>query len=110
MLLVIWFVTCKQWWYHAILIPIAMYSFQLFSSIFNESYFIDENEVLYVFAVATVVVPIVYFIRVKLVDKYVHGIDLKAMDTELKLLKEKEAIRKELEKLERRREALTKES
>ncbi|MAU26138.1 MAG: hypothetical protein CMH45_01865, partial [Muricauda sp.] len=60
--------------------------------------------------VTMVIVPIVYFIRIKLVDKYVHGIDLKAMDTELKLHKEKEAIRKELEKLERRREALSKKS
>src|SRR5690606_2435185 len=24
-LLLIWFLTCKHWWYHAILIPISMY-------------------------------------------------------------------------------------
>src|SRR5680860_117651 len=29
MLLFIWFFTCKHWWYHAILIPIAMYTFHL---------------------------------------------------------------------------------
>nr|WP_286941742.1 hypothetical protein [Allomuricauda sp.] len=110
LLLVIWFITCKQWWYHAILIPIAMYGFQLFSVLTYESNKVDENEILYVIAVTMVIVPIVYFIRIKLVDKYVHGIDLKAMDTELKLHKEKEAIRKELEKLERRREALSKKS
>ncbi|SNY99844.1 hypothetical protein [Flagellimonas pacifica] len=109
-LLVIWFVTCKQWWYHAILIPISMYSFQLYSvlSSDSEAEAIDENEIFYIIAVTMVVVPIVYFIRVKLVDKHVHGIDLDAMDTELQILKEKEELRKEREKLEQRQKTLAK--
>ncbi|MER3373640.1 MAG: hypothetical protein RIM83_03300 [Allomuricauda sp.] len=107
-LLVIWFVTSKQWWYHAVLIPISMYSFQLYSAIFESSQEVDENEVFYVIAVSMVVVPIVYFIRVKLVDKHVHGIDLDAMDTELQILKEKEELRKEREKLEERQKTLSK--
>lgn len=107
-LLVIWFVTSKQWWYHAILIPIAMYSFQLFSVFYSNSDAIDENEIFYIIAVTMVVVPVVYFIRVKLVDKHVHGIDLDAMDTELQILKEKEELRKEREKLEQRQQTLSK--
>ncbi|WP_420601288.1 hypothetical protein [Flagellimonas sp.] len=107
-LLIVWFVTNKQWWYHAILIPIAMYSFQLYSVITYESGNVDENEIFYVVAVTMVVVPIVYFIRVKLVDKHVHGIDLDAMDTELRILKEKEELRKEREKLEQRQQTLAK--
>ncbi len=107
-LLVIWFVTTKQWWYHAILIPIAMFSFQLFNVITYEKGMVDENEILYVVAVSMVVIPVVYFIRIKLVDKYVHGIDLKAMDTELQILKAKEELRKEREKLEQRKETLSK--
>ena len=55
-----------------------------------------------------VIVPIVYFIRIKLVDKHIHGIDLKAMDTELQILKAKEELRKEREKLEQRKETLSK--
>ncbi|MHA7862865.1 hypothetical protein [Flagellimonas marinaquae] len=109
LLLVIWFVTSKNWWYHAILIPIAMYSFQLFTVLnYSNSERIDENEILYVIAVTMVVIPIVYFIRVKLVDKHVHGIDLDAMDTELQILKEKEELRKEREKLEQRRKTASK--
>ncbi|MEX0316178.1 MAG: hypothetical protein AB3N18_18505 [Allomuricauda sp.] len=108
LLLVIWFVTCKQWWYHAILIPISMYSFQLYSALNYQSGKIDENEILYVIAVTMVIVPIVYFIRVKLVDKHVHGIDLDAMNTELQILKEKEELRKEREKLEQRQKTLAK--
>ncbi|MEM7485155.1 MAG: hypothetical protein AAF348_08090 [Bacteroidota bacterium] len=107
-LLITWFVTCKQWWYHAILIPISMYSFQLYTVTTQSSQKADENEVLYVIAVSMVVIPIVYFIRVKLVDKYVHGIDLKAMDTELQILKEKEELLKEREKLEKSQKTLSK--
>jgi len=29
-LLIIWFFTCKHWWYHIILIPLLMYAFQIF--------------------------------------------------------------------------------
>lgn len=107
-LLITWFVTSKQWWYHVILIPIAMYSFQLYSVVAYNSDAIDENEIFYVIAVTMVIVPVVYFIRVKLVDKHVHGIDLKAMDTELQILKEKEELRKEREKLEQRQNTLSK--
>ncbi len=109
LLLVIWFITSKNWWYHAILIPISMYSFQLYYVLrYADSAKIDENEILYVIAVTMVVVPVVYFIRLKLVDKHVHGIDLDAMDTELQILKEKEELRKEREKLEERQNTLSK--
>ncbi len=108
LLLVIWFVTCKNWWYYVILIPISMYSFQLFAVLTFDSNIVDENEIMYVIAVTMVVVPVVYFIRLKLVDKHVHGIDLDAMDTELQILKEKEELRKEREKLEQRQKTLSK--
>ena len=107
-LLIIWFTTSRQWWYHAILIPISMYSFQLYNVLTFESNKVDENEILYVIAVTMVITPIVYFIRVKLVDKHVHGIDLEAMDAELQILKEKEELRKERQKLEERQHTLSK--
>lgn len=108
LLLVIWFITSRNWWYHAILVPIAMYSFQFFAVLNYESGIVDENEILYVVAVTMVVVPLVYFIRIKLVDKHVHGIDLEAMDSELRILKEKEELRKEREKLEELQKTLLK--
>ena len=107
-LLVIWFVTSKSWWYHAILIPIAMYAFQLVAVFTFESGKVDENEILYVIGVSMIITPVVYFIRLKLVDKYVHGIDLKAMDTELQILKAKEELRKEREALKKEKEAAKK--
>jgi len=39
-----------------------------------------------------VIIPVVYFIRIKLYDKYVHGIDLEAMDAEIKDLNEKQDV------------------
>jgi hypothetical protein len=37
-----------------------------------------------------IVIPFVYFIRLKLFDKYVHGIDMEAMAAELDYYKNKE--------------------
>ncbi len=87
-LLIFWFFTCKQWWYHIILIPICMYAFQLFE-VFSESKAIDTSSIWWVIPVCMVVIPFVYFIRIKLYDKYVNGIDLKAMEEELENLKAK---------------------
>jgi hypothetical protein len=88
-LLAIWFFTCKHWWYHIILIPLCMYSFQLFEVIFSEDEFIETDNVMWLLPICMVVIPFVYFIRIKLYDKYVHGIDLEAMEAELQYLKKK---------------------
>jgi hypothetical protein len=89
-LLLIWFFTCKHWWYHIILIPICMYAFQIFEGIYSDDLYIETDNFLWLLPICLVVIPFVYFVRVKLYDKYVHGIDLEAMDLELKLYKEKE--------------------
>ncbi len=90
LLLSIWFFTCKHWWYHVILIPLSMYFFQLLSVINDDVKYIDEFEIYYIIPVMMVVVPVVYFIRIKLFDKYIHGIDLDKIDAELKEYEEKE--------------------
>ncbi len=94
-LLILWFLSSKDWWYHIILIPITMYAFQLFEVYYSENPHVDTKNILWILPVCMVVIPFVYFIRVKIYDKYVHGIDLDAMDEELKALKEKEKLRKE---------------
>ncbi len=98
-LLIIWFFTCKEWWYHIILIPILMYAFQLFENFYSDDKFIDTENVLWLLPVCMIIIPIVYFIRIKLYDKHVHGIDLEAMDAELKMLQERERLRQEKEAL-----------
>ena len=87
-LLMLWFLTSKDWWYHILIIPIAMYSFQIFEERFANNDVIDSANVLWLLPVCMVVIPFVYFVRVKLYDKHVHGIDLEAIDAELKELKE----------------------
>jgi len=86
-LLLIWFFTSREWWYHILLIPIAMYAFQLFEAFYSEDDYVDTENIWWLLPVCMVVIPAVYFIRIKLYDKYVHGIDLEAMDAELKTFK-----------------------
>ncbi|MGI9549659.1 MAG: hypothetical protein ACR2MT_00555 [Aurantibacter sp.] len=88
-LLVIWFFTCKHWWYHIILIPATMYAFQIFEVVYSDDNIVDTKNIIWLLPVCMVVIPVVYLIRIKLYDKHVHGIDLEAMETELKTLKEK---------------------
>ncbi len=89
-LLLIWFFSCKHWWYHIILIPILMYAFQIFESVISTDDYIDTENILWLLPFCMIVIPFVYFIRVKLYDKYVHGIDLEAMDAELQYYRDKE--------------------
>ena len=88
-LLILWFLSSRDWWYHIILIPIAMYAFQLFEVLFVNDEAVDTANLLWLLPICMVVIPFVYFIRIKLYDKYVHGIDLEAMEAELEELKEK---------------------
>jgi hypothetical protein len=89
-LLVIWFLTCKHWWYHILLIPICMYAFQIFEVVYSEDDIVDTENLLWILPVCMVVIPFVYFVRLKLFDKYVHGIDVEAMNAELEYYKNKE--------------------
>ena len=87
-LLVMWFPSSRDWWYHIIIIPIGMYAFQLFEVIFDSDNHIDTDNILWLLPICIVIIPLVYFFRLKLYDKHVHGIDLEAIDAELKELKE----------------------
>lgn len=100
-LLFIWFLTCKHWWYHIILIPLLMYAFQIFEVFYTDDTYIDTRNILWLLPVCMVVIPLVYFIRIKLYDKYVHGIDLEAMEAELTALKKKQAARSDNKKLDK---------
>jgi len=92
LLLLIWFFTSKDWWYHILIIPIATYAFQLFELFFSDNYAVDTENIWWLLPICMVVIPFVYFIRVKLYDKYVHGIDLEAMDAELEVLRSNNKI------------------
>jgi len=80
-LLLLWFFTCKHWWHWIILVPIAMYSFQLWGVI-NESNNLDELDFYYIIPLLAIIVPFVYLIRAKLFNK-IRGKDLNKFEQEL---------------------------
>jgi hypothetical protein len=82
-LLFIWFFTCKHWWYHTILIPISMYSFQLITIFYEDVYLevnlMDTNQLIYLAPFFIVILSVVYLIRIKIFDR-IYGIDLSEID------------------------------
>ena len=80
-ILLLWFFTCKHWWHWIILVPMAMYIFQLFS-IINQNYNVDEVEIIYVIPIMMVVIPFVYLIRAKLFSR-MRQHDLKSFEADL---------------------------
>ncbi len=85
-LLLIWFFTCKHWWYHVILVPIAMYSFQIVAVVYDDvylssEYFADTNQLLYLAPFFILILSVVYLIRIKIFDR-IYGIDLSEIEGE----------------------------
>lgn len=79
-LLLIWFFTCKHWWYHSILVPIAMYVFQIYNTINDDLQFADSDEFYIIIPIIALVAAITYTIRTKIFDR-LYGVNL---DQELK--------------------------
>ncbi len=84
LLLIIWFITNKHWWVHALSIPISVYLFQLISIINDSEQYYDEVEFIYAVPITVVVMVILYFIRSK-ISIYIQAVDLKKeMDENMK--------------------------
>ncbi|MUP45553.1 hypothetical protein E0K83_07310 [Gramella sp. BOM4] len=83
-LLLIWFFTCKHWWYHTILIPTGMYAFQLVVAFYEDVYmdtsiFMDINGLIYLAPFFIIILSIVYLVRIQIFDR-VYGLDLSELD------------------------------
>ncbi len=84
LLLIIWFFTCKHWWYHAILIPVSMYIFQLVVVFYEDVYlesnkFMDTDGLVYLAPFFFIIIVIVYLIRIQIFDR-IYGIDLSELN------------------------------
>ncbi|MGV8814260.1 MAG: hypothetical protein ACOH2D_09135 [Gelidibacter sp.] len=68
--LIIWFFTCRHWWYHALIVPIAMYVYQIVVAIYQDTATgLDELELFYMVPIMAVVIPSIYLIRAKVFNK-----------------------------------------
>lgn len=67
--LIVWFFTCRQWWYHALLVPISMYVYQLIGILIDDGQFIDQHQLLYLVPVMALIIPSVYLIRARMFNK-----------------------------------------
>jgi len=89
LLLMIWFVTNKHWWVHALIIPITVYLFQLIAVINDSEFYVDEVEFIYTVPIVVIVMVILYFLRTKM-SVYIQAIDLKKeMDENMRFPKRK---------------------
>ncbi|MEO9953820.1 hypothetical protein [Nonlabens sp.] len=82
-LLLIWFFTCKHWWYHTILIPISLYIFQLYTLFVATNSFIDSGELYFIVPVVIISLSLTYLARLKVFDK-IHGIDISEIEESVK--------------------------
>lgn len=69
LLLLIWFFTCRHWWYHVLLVPIAMFSFQIFTILNDDLKYVDSNQILFLIPLMAVMVPSIYLIRARMFNK-----------------------------------------
>lgn len=67
--LIIWFFTCRQWWYHSLLVPITMYAYQLMGILNDDAKFFDQFQLIYLVPVMALVIPSIYLIRAKMFNR-----------------------------------------
>ena len=63
LLMFIWIFTCRHWWYHAILIPIGMFIYQIIVILDDDLSFADQNEMLVLLPVMIIIIPSIYLVR-----------------------------------------------
>ncbi|APY07140.1 hypothetical protein BWZ20_01955 [Winogradskyella sp. J14-2] len=69
LLSLVWFFTCRHWWYHALLVPIAMFTFQFVSALNFDLRYVDEFEIIWLLPIMAIVFPSIYLIRAKMFNK-----------------------------------------
>ena len=68
-LLLLWFFTCRHWWYHTLLVPIAMYSYQTFDTLNKDGEFFDSNQLIYLIPIMAVIIPSIYLVRARIFNR-----------------------------------------
>ena len=68
-LLFLWFVTCRHWWYHALLVPITMFVYQLFGTIISDTAYFDSFQLIYLVPLMSIIIPSIYLIRARMFNE-----------------------------------------
>lgn len=68
-LLFLWFFTCRHWWYHALLVPISMYTYQIIGLILSDNGIIDEFQLIYLIPIMAIIIPSIYLIRAQIFNR-----------------------------------------
>lgn len=83
-LLILLYITNKNWWSHVILIPIATYLLQLLNIVLGTGESVDEIEFIYIIPLIIIILTPLYYIRKNLAI-YLNALDLKKeMDSVIK--------------------------
>ena len=70
LLLFIWFFTNRHWWYHVLLVPMAMYFLQIIEVLNDDMNFTDtSNQIFYLIPLMAIIIPSIYLIRAKMFNK-----------------------------------------
>jgi len=73
-LILIWFLTCKHWWYHALIVPLSMYAYQIFAIFNDDNAFVEVNNILVFLPIIMVIAVFSYALRTRIFDK-IYGIE-----------------------------------
>mgnify|MGYP000271227103 CR=1 FL=1 len=85
-LIFIWFFTCRHWWYHVLLVPIAMYVYQIIITLNSDLYFVDGNEIIYILPIMAIIVPSIYLLRAQMFTKIIdNDKSLEELEEEFKI-------------------------
>lgn len=68
-LLFIWFFTCRHWWYHSLLVPMSMYVYQVIIILDDDLLFADNNQIMFLIPVMTIIIPSIYLVRAQIFNK-----------------------------------------
>lgn len=69
LLLFTWFFTCRHWWYHAIIVPIAMYTYQIIGAINEDMQYMDEFQLVYLIPIMAIIIPSIYLVRARIFNR-----------------------------------------
>ncbi|MCB0463277.1 MAG: hypothetical protein KDC81_11290 [Flavobacteriaceae bacterium] len=68
-LIIVWMFTCRHWWYHALIVPIAMYIYQIITILNDDLEFAEENQIIYLLPIMAIVIPSIYLVRAQMFNK-----------------------------------------